>query len=471
MPSDIKERVVARNVKTLDRAALLKRRRGQRCASEKQRRQTRTHANEGAMKPKAAGRRRARRIRANGARGLRGHSERCAGRPNRRRNVPGTRARPSRPQSAANVARRGAARHPAGQAANIEPFAEGAPAGERARLKPCARGAQAARAHARPEHPAKLRRRKRRARRAASSAGGSRAYRAPKRGQATAALTGLGSSAAAVVVVTCLAAFVATSAFASSLMGRRHRRRQPPPREVAEIGAEHAAQGGGQGVGGMRRVSVSGGKSPWKRNLAVFAVKLAADAENPPDVLTPRRRAQGALRAVFWDMNSIETEMRKPSRRFRRRRRPPPGAARHALGQDGGADGVDLRGSTQGKASASFWTSATTPQAGRTHGSRAAPPTSWRSPRAQRATWAAGRTGRSYRFGRVEMVRVLRELVCRRVRVHRFGRGAQVLLLPHGRAVVQGRRPLAARRQRAGAWGHRVLRLGRRRRLRPREAS
>ena len=58
------------------------------------------------------------------------------------------------------------------------------------------------------------------------------------------------------------------------------------------------------------------------------------------------------------------------------------------------------------------------------------------------------------------MVRVLRELVRERVRVHRFGRGAQVLLLPHGRAVVQGRRPLATGMQRAGARGHRVLRLG-----------
>lgn len=152
---------------------------------------------------------------------------------------------------------------------SIEPFAEGAPAGERARM-----AALQARA-------------------------------------ATAALTGLGSSAAAVVVVTCLAAFVATSAFGIFLMGGDIGDGNPPLREVvAEIDAEHAAKvEEAKASAECDEVSVSGGKSPWKETLAVFAVKLAADAENPLDVLTLDAARQGALRAVFWDMNSIETEI------------------------------------------------------------------------------------------------------------------------------------------------------------------
>ncbi len=85
----------------------------------------------------------------------------------------------------------------------------------------------------------------------------------------------------------------------------------PPLREVvAEIDAEHAAKvEEAKASAECDEVSVSGGKSPWKETLAVFAVKLAADAENPLDVLTLDAARQGALRAVFWDMNSIETEI------------------------------------------------------------------------------------------------------------------------------------------------------------------
>lgn len=113
------------------------------------------------------------------------------------------------------------------------------------------------------------------------------------------------------VVVTCLAAFVATSAFGIFLMGGDIGDGNPPLREVvAEIDAEHAAKvEEAKASAECDEVSVSGGKSPWKETLAVFAVKLAADAENPLDVLTLDAARQGALRAVFWDMNSIETEI------------------------------------------------------------------------------------------------------------------------------------------------------------------
>ncbi|MFR2586986.1 MAG: CHAP domain-containing protein, partial [Adlercreutzia equolifaciens] len=149
------------------------------------------------------------------------------------------------------------------------------------------------------------------ARRAASSAGRFARMAALQARAATAALTGLGSSAAAVVVVTCLAAFVATSAFGIFLMGGDIGDGNPPLREVvAEIDAEHAAKvEEAKASAECDEVSVSGGKSPWKETLAVFAVKLAADAENPLDVLTLDAARQGALRAVFWDMNSIETEI------------------------------------------------------------------------------------------------------------------------------------------------------------------
>lgn len=81
------------------------------------------------MKPKAAGRRRAanrseRRTRASRPqRTVRGSPAQSGGAMSPRN----ARARPSRPQSAANVARRGVARHPAGQAAKHRALRRGRP--------------------------------------------------------------------------------------------------------------------------------------------------------------------------------------------------------------------------------------------------------------------------------------------------------------------------------------------------------
>ena len=109
----------------------------------------------------------------------------------------------------------------------------------------------------------------------------------------------------------CLAAFIATSAFGIFLMGGDMGDGNPSLREVmAEIDAEHAAKvEEAKASAECDEASVSGSKNPWKETLAVFAVKLAADADNPLDVLTLDAARQDALRAVFWDMNSIEVKI------------------------------------------------------------------------------------------------------------------------------------------------------------------
>ncbi|WP_278716248.1 CHAP domain-containing protein [Gordonibacter pamelaeae] len=149
------------------------------------------------------------------------------------------------------------------------------------------------------------------ARRAANSAGRFARMAALQARAAAAALAGLGSSAAAVVVVACLAAFIATSAFGIFLMGGDMGDGNPSLREVmAEIDAEHAAKvEEAKASAECDEASVSGSKNPWKETLAVFAVKLAADADNPLGVLTLDAARQDALRAVFWDMNSIEVKI------------------------------------------------------------------------------------------------------------------------------------------------------------------
>lgn len=319
MPSDIKERVVARNVKTLDRAALL----------QKAARPAALRVGETAKAANPAHTRERRGDEAEGGwAAARGESERTAhegfaatangarvARAIRRRNVPKERARTTFPS-----AERGERRTPRGCAASCGSSREASSPSPRAPRPANARAREAMRTRAQAASRARAARASRKAtakganaaaRRAASSAGRFARMAALQARAATAALTGLGSSAAAVVVVTCLAAFVATSAFGIFLMGGDIGDGNPPLREVvAEIDAEHAAKvEEAKASAECDEVSVSGGKSPWKETLAVFAVKLAADAENPLDVLTLDAARQGALRAVFWDMNSIETEI------------------------------------------------------------------------------------------------------------------------------------------------------------------
>ena len=319
MPSDIKERVVARNVKTLDRAALL----------QKAARPAALRVGETAKAANPAHTRERRGDEAEGGwAAARGESERTAhegfaatangarvARAIRRRNVPKERARTTFPS-----AERGERRTPRGCAASCGSSREASSPSPRAPRPANARAREAMRTRAQAASRARAARASRKAtakganaaaRRAASSAGRFARMAALQARAATAALTGLGSSAAAVVVVTCLAAFVATSAFGIFLMGGDIGDGNPPLREVvAEIDAEHAAKvEEAKASAECDEISVSGGKSPWKETLAVFAVKLAADAENPLDVLTLDAARQGALRAVFWDMNSIETEI------------------------------------------------------------------------------------------------------------------------------------------------------------------
>lgn len=274
MPSDIKERVVARNVKTLDRAALL----------QKAARPAALRVGETAKAANPAHTRERRGDEAEGGwAAARGESERTAhegfaatangarvARAIRRRNVPKERARTTFPS-----AERGERRTPRGCAASCGPSREALSPSPRTPRSANARARDAMRARAQAASRARAAWTSRKAaakganaaaRRAANSAGRFARMAALQARAAAAALAGLGSSAAAVVVVACLAAFIATSAFGIFLMGGDMGDGNPSLREVmAEIDAEHAAKvEEAKASAECDEVSVSGGKSPWK---------------------------------------------------------------------------------------------------------------------------------------------------------------------------------------------------------------
>ena len=56
------------------------------------------------------------------------------------------------------------------------------------------------------------------------------------------------------------------------------------------------------------RLELAGSKAPWRDVLAVYAVKVNTDPENPRDVAVMDEDRAEVLRDVFWDMTEIEAE-------------------------------------------------------------------------------------------------------------------------------------------------------------------
>jgi CHAP domain. len=56
------------------------------------------------------------------------------------------------------------------------------------------------------------------------------------------------------------------------------------------------------------RLELSGNRAPWREVLAVYAVKVNTDPENPRDVAVMDEDRAEELRDVFWDMTEIDAE-------------------------------------------------------------------------------------------------------------------------------------------------------------------
>ena len=49
-----------------------------------------------------------------------------------------------------------------------------------------------------------------------------------------------------------------------------------------------------------------GQQSPWREVLAIYAVKVTTDRENPQEVVTMDKEHLELLRQIFWDINQID---------------------------------------------------------------------------------------------------------------------------------------------------------------------
>ena len=183
--------------------------------------------------------------------------------------------------------------------------AEAARSGMRGR----AQGAARARAASSARQAARTSRRAARASRAAATRFARMAALQARAG--IAALGSLGAVAAVAVVVICLVGLVAASAFGIFFSGGDMGDGNPTLREaVAALDAEHEARVEEEKASEAHdEVALSGSTTPWREVLAVFAVKVAADPSDPRDVITLDDARMNSLRSVFWDMNSIEASL------------------------------------------------------------------------------------------------------------------------------------------------------------------
>ena len=123
-----------------------------------------------------------------------------------------------------------------------------------------------------------------------------------------AAIAAGGWVAVAVVLVICLVGLIATNAFGIFFAGGDMGDGNPSLREViVEINDEHT-----QKIEDIKQanvydeVALSGSKTQWKQVLAVFAVKTTTNPDEPLDAVTLDTKRQEILRDIFWDMNAIE---------------------------------------------------------------------------------------------------------------------------------------------------------------------
>ena len=87
----------------------------------------------------------------------------------------------------------------------------------------------------------------------------------------------------------------------------------PSLREVlSEINADHTSRINQIKASNPHdEIAINGTKTPWKEVLAIYAVKVTTDPNNPLDVVTLDEKRQQLLIEIFWDMNVIGSNVEK----------------------------------------------------------------------------------------------------------------------------------------------------------------
>lgn len=123
-----------------------------------------------------------------------------------------------------------------------------------------------------------------------------------------AAIAAGGWIAVVIIVVICLIALIFGSCFGIFFSGEDSGIGQTMQTAVQEINAEYQAKlNETKASYTYDLLEMSGNRTAWKQVLAVYAVKVSTDSDNPQEVATVNDGKKEQLKSIFWDMNEISS--------------------------------------------------------------------------------------------------------------------------------------------------------------------
>ncbi len=111
-----------------------------------------------------------------------------------------------------------------------------------------------------------------------------------------------------VIVIICLVGLVASSVFGIFFSGEDSGTGMTMQTAVQEINADYDARlEAEKNAVSYDALEMSGSRAVWKEVLAVYAVKVNTDPDNPQEVATMDDTKKQLLSDIFWEMNSISS--------------------------------------------------------------------------------------------------------------------------------------------------------------------
>lgn len=121
-----------------------------------------------------------------------------------------------------------------------------------------------------------------------------------------AAIAAGGWIAVVIIVVICLIALIFGSCFGIFFSGEDSGTGQTIQTAVQEINTEYQTKLNEIKAAYTYDVlEIAGSRAAWKEVLAVYAVKVTTDPDNPQEAATVNDGKKGKLKIIFWDMNEI----------------------------------------------------------------------------------------------------------------------------------------------------------------------
>lgn len=112
-----------------------------------------------------------------------------------------------------------------------------------------------------------------------------------------------------IIIVTCLVCLIFSSPYGIFFSGEDLETEMNMKSVIGEINTEYDRKLEEEKTSVPYDVlEIEGSRADWKEVLAVYAVKVSTDPDNPQEVVTMNESKKQILKDIFWDMNRISSE-------------------------------------------------------------------------------------------------------------------------------------------------------------------